>query len=128
MKNCRRIRKAVSQNSPLPAELEQHLFTCPACRRFVRAEQILGLLHELRQAPPSVSPEFVERVMSGLAEREEEKPKAWFGLEVMRWAAILIFSIAAGYGFSASEDAAKSVEWTASLTVVPSPITVIEIL
>jgi hypothetical protein len=66
--------------------------------------------------------------MSGLAEREEEEPRARFGLEVMRWAAILIFSMAAGYGFSASEDAAKSVEWTASLTVVPSPITVIEIL
>jgi anti-sigma factor RsiW len=128
MKNCRRIRKAVAQNSSLPAEMEQHLFACPACRRFVRAEQILGLLHEFRQVPASVSPEFVERVMSGLAEREEEKPRARFGLEVMRWAAILIFSMAAGYGFSASEDAAKSVEWTASLTVVPSPITVIEIL
>jgi hypothetical protein len=128
MKNCRRIRKAVAQNSPVPSELEQHLFACRACRCFVRAEQILGLLHEFRQVPASVSPEFVERVMSGLAEREEEEPRARFGLEVMRWAAILIFSMAAGYGFSASEDAAKSVEWTASLTVVPSPITVIEIL
>jgi predicted anti-sigma-YlaC factor YlaD len=68
MKDCRRIRKAVSQNSPLPAELEQHLFACPACRRFVRADQILGLLREFRQVPASVSPEFVERVMSGLAE------------------------------------------------------------
>ena len=128
MKNCRRIRKAVSQNSPLPAELEQHLFACPACRLFVRAEQILGLLHEFRQVPASVSPEFVERVMSGLGEREEEQPKAWFGLEVMRWAAVLMFSMAAGYGFSASEGAAKSVEWAASLTVVPSPITSIDIL
>jgi anti-sigma factor RsiW len=128
MKNCRRIRKSVSQNSPLPAELEQHLFVCPACRRLVRSQQILGLLHEFRQVPASVSPEFVERVMSGLAEREEEKPKSWFGLEVMRWAAILIFSMAAGYGFSVSEDAAKSVDWAASLTVVPSPITSIEIL
>jgi hypothetical protein len=128
MKDCRRIRKAVAQNSPLPAELEQHLFGCRTCRRLVRAQQILGLLHEFRQAPASASPEFVERVMSRLAEREEEKPKAWFGLEVMRWAAILMFSIAAGYGFSVSEDAAKSVEWTASLSVVPSPITVIEIL
>jgi anti-sigma factor RsiW len=128
MKNCRRIRKAVAQNSPLPAVLEQHLFACPACRRLVRSQQILGLLHEFRQVPASVSPEFVERVMSGLAEREEEKPKSWFGLEVMRWAAILIFSMAAGYGFSVSEDAAKSVDWAASLTVVPSPITSIEIL
>jgi anti-sigma factor RsiW len=128
MKNCRRIRKAASQNSPLPAELEQHLFACRACRRLVRSQQILGLLHEFRQAPVSVSPEFVERVMSGLAEREAEKPRAWFGLGVMRWAAILMFSIAAGYGFSVSTDAAKSVEWAASLSVVPSPITVIEIL
>ena len=128
MKSCRRIRKAVSQNSPLPTELEQHLFACPACRRLVRAEQILGLLDEFRQAPASVSPEFVERVISGLAEREEEKPKGWFGLEVMRWAAVLMFSMAAGYGFSVSEDAAKSVEWAASLTVAPNPITSIEIL
>jgi anti-sigma factor RsiW len=128
MKNCRRVRKAVSQNSPLPAELEQHLFTCPACRRLVRSQQILGRLHEFRQVPASVSPEFVERVMSGLAEREEEEPRAWFGLEVMRWAAVLMFSMAAGYGFSVSEDAAKSIEWAASLTVVPSKITSIEIL
>jgi anti-sigma factor RsiW len=128
MKDCRRIRKAVAQNSPLPAELEQHLFACRACRRLVRSQQILGLLQEFRQAPASVSPEFVERVMSGLAEREEEQPKAWFGLEVMRWAAVLMFSMAAGYGFSVSEDATKSVEWAASLSVVPSPITVIEIL
>jgi anti-sigma factor RsiW len=128
MKNCRRIRKAVSQNSPVPAELEQHLFACPACRRLVRAQQILGLLDEFRQVPAAVSSVFVKRVMSGLAEREKEKPKAWFGLEVMRWAAVLMFSMAAGYGFSVSEDAAKSIEWTASLTVVPSPITSIEIL
>src|SRR5262245_7539792 len=128
MKDCRRLRKAVAQNSPIPAELEQHLFACPACRRFVRAEQILGLLHEFPQVPASVSPDFVERVMSGLVEREEEKPKARLGLEVMRWAAVLMFSMAAGYGFSVSTDAAKSVEWAASLTVVPSPITVIEIL
>jgi anti-sigma factor RsiW len=128
MKSCRRIRKAVAQNSPLPAELKQHLFTCPACRRLVKAQQILGQLHEFRQVSGSVSPEFVERVMSGLAEREEERPKAWFGLEVMRWAAVLMFSMAAGYGFSISEDAAKSVGWAASLTVAPSPIPSIEIL
>jgi anti-sigma factor RsiW len=128
MKDCRRIRKAISQKSPLPAELEQHLFACPACRRLVRAEQIVGLLREFRQVPASVSPEFVERVMGGLAEREEEQPRARFGLEVMRWAAVLMFSMAAGYGFSVSADAAKSVEWAASLTVVPSPVTSIEIL
>ena len=128
MKDCRRIRKAVAQNSLLLAELEQHLFACPACRRLVRAQQILGLMHEFRQVPASASPEFVERVMSGLAEREEEKPKARFGLEVMRWAAVLVFSMAAGYGFSLSTDTARSAEWAASLTAVPSLITSIEIL
>ena len=128
MKDCRRIRKAISHNSPLPAELEQHLFACRACRGLVRSQQILGLLHEFRQVPASVSPDFVERVMSGLVEREEKKPKARFGLQVMRWAAVLMFSMAAGYGFSVSEDAAKSVEWAASLTVVPSPTTSIDIL
>jgi anti-sigma factor RsiW len=127
MKNCRKIRKAVSQNSPPPAELEQHLFACPACRRFVRADQILGLLQKFRQVPASISPEFVERVMSGLAEREEKQSKAWFGLGVMRWAAVLMFSMAAGYGFSVSEDASKSVEWAASLTVAPSPISSVEL-
>jgi hypothetical protein len=125
MKDCRNVRKAVSQNSPLPAELEQHLFACPACRRLVRAQQILGLLREFRQVPGSVSREFVERVMSGLAGREEQS-RARLGLEVMRWAAVLMFSMAVGYGFSVS-DAAKSIEWAASLTVVPNPITSIEI-
>src|SRR5262245_66669743 len=127
MRNCRRVRKAVAQNSPVPAELEQHLFAVPACRRLVRSQQILGLLQEFRQVPASVSPDFVERVMTGLAVREKEQPKGWFGLEVMRWAAVLMFSMAAGYGFSISEDAAKSVKWAASLTVVSSPITSIEI-
>ena len=128
MKDCRRIRRAVSQRTSLPPELEQHLFACPACRRFVRAEQILGLMHEFRQVPASVSPEFVGRVMSGLTGKQEEQPKASFGREVMRWAAVLMFSMAAGYGFSVSEAAAKSIEWVASLTVVPSPITSIETL
>src|SRR5262249_54539749 len=127
MKDCRKIRKAVSQNSALPAELEQHLFACRACRRLVRAEQILGLLQEFRQVPASVTPEFVERVMTGPRGREEMQPKAWFGPAVIRWAAVLMFSIAAGYGFSASEGAAKSLEWTASLTVVPSPTTSVDI-
>ena len=128
MKDCRKIRKAVSHVLPLPAELEEHLFACPACRRFVRAEQILDLMHEFRQAPASFSPEFVERAMSGLAGREEQQPKGWFGLEVMRWAAVLMFSMAAGYGFSVSEGAATSIEWAASLMVVPSPITSMETL
>src|SRR5688500_12185128 len=99
MKDCRRIRKAVSQALPLSAELEEHLFACPACRCFVRVEQILGLMHEFRQAPGSGSPECVDRVMNGLEERVEEQPKK-FRLEVMRWAAILVFSVAVGYGFS----------------------------
>jgi hypothetical protein len=64
--------------------------------------------------------------MNGLAKREEQQPRAWLGLEVMRWAAVLMFSTAVGYGFSVAEDAAKSVEWAASLTVVPRPITSIE--
>lgn len=128
MKDCRRVRKAVSQTSPLPVELEQHLFACPRCRRFVRAEQILGRMHEFRQVPASVSPEFVERVMSGLPGREEGQPKGRLGLEVMRWAAVLMFSIAAGYGFSVSKAAATSIEWVASLTVEASPIISIEIL
>jgi anti-sigma factor RsiW len=101
--------------------LEQHLFACPACRRFVRSEQILNLLHESRQGPASVPPDFVERVMLGLAEEKERPKTASAGLKVMRWAAVLLFSMAAGYGFSVSTDVAKSVEWTASVTVVPSP-------
>jgi predicted anti-sigma-YlaC factor YlaD len=128
MKDCRRIRKTISQTQPLPAKLEQHLFACSACRRFVRAEQILGRMHEFRQAPALVSPEFIERVMSGLAGREKERQKGWSGPELMRWAAVLMFSMAAGYGFSVSQDAAKSIEWVASLTIEASPITSIETL
>jgi predicted anti-sigma-YlaC factor YlaD len=127
MKDCRRIRKAVSQALPLSAELEEHLFTCPACRRFVRVEQIMGLMHEFRQAPGSSSSEFVDRVMNGLEGRVEQQPKK-FRLEVMRWAAVLVFSVAAGYGFSVWESGTKSIEWAASLMVVPSPITSMETL
>ena len=128
MKDCRRIRKAVSQALPVPAELEEHLFACDACRRFVRVEQILNLMDEFRQAPGSSSPEFVEGVMSGLAGREKQQPKGWSGLEVMRWAAVLVFSVAAGYGFSVGESGTKSIEWVASLAVSPTPIGAIETL
>ena len=127
MKDCRRIRKAVSQAPPLPAELEEHLFACPGCRRFVRVEQILGLMHEFRQAPGSTSPEFVGRVMKGLDARVEQQPKT-LGLQVMRWAAVLVFSVAAGYGFSVGEGGTKSLEWVASLAVSPTPIASIETL
>jgi hypothetical protein len=85
-------------------------------------------MHEFRQMPASVSPEFVERVMSGLAGGEKEQQSGWSGPVLMRWAAVLMFSMAAGYGFSVSHDAAKSIEWVASLTVVTSPINSIEIL
>jgi hypothetical protein len=85
-------------------------------------------MHELGQAPASVSPEFVERVMSGVAEREKEQPEARSGLAVMRWAAVLLFSMAAGYGFSVSEAAAKNIEWVASLMAIASPISSIEAL
>jgi predicted anti-sigma-YlaC factor YlaD len=125
VKRCRRIRKTVSQMLPLPAELEEHLFACPACRRFVRAEQILGLMHEFRQVPASGSPQFVERVMSGLVRREEHQPKR-FGLEIMRWAAVLMFSMATGYGFSVWESGTKSIEWVESLAISPNPIASIE--
>jgi predicted anti-sigma-YlaC factor YlaD len=127
MKDCRRIRKAVSQALPLSAELEEHLFACPGCRRFVRVEQILGLMHEFRQAPGSSSPEFVDRVMNGREERVEEQPKK-LRLEVMRWAAVLVFSVAAGYGFSVWESGTKSLEWVASLSVSSNPIASIETL
>lgn len=77
-------------------------------------------MHEFREVPASVSPEFVERVMSGLAGSEEQQPKGWLSLELMRWAALLMFSVAAGYGFSVSEGAAKSIEWAASLRLYRS--------
>ena len=87
MKNCRRIRKAVLKTRhSQPSWSNICLLALPA-----------GVLLELSKfwayctnstGLTSVSPEFVERVMSGLGEREEEQPKAWFGLEVMRWAAV----------------------------------------
>ena len=84
MKDCRRIRKAVSQALPVPAELEEHLFACPACRRFVRAEQILDLMHEFRQAPGSSSPEFVERVMNSLGGKSRARTQnLWSGGHAM---------------------------------------------
>jgi predicted anti-sigma-YlaC factor YlaD len=116
MNQCHKVRSAISQEMPLSVDLEQHLFTCSACRRFVRVEQIIGLLSELRQTPTTVVPEdFVERVMNGL--NTKRGPKSGFAMTVLRWAAaILIFSMATVYGFSTSEQAAKGVRQVALLT------------
>ena len=84
-------------------------------------------MHEFRQAPGSSSPEFVDRVMSGLEGRVEQQPKK-FGLEIMRWVAVLVFSMATGYGFSVWEGGTKSIEWVASMAVSPTPIASIETL
>ncbi len=115
MKQCSKVRSAISQEIPLSVDLEQHLFTCSVCRRFVRAEQIIGLLGELRQTATVVPEDFVERVMSGLTTKR--RPKNGFAMTVLRWAAaILIFSMATVYGFSTSEQAAKGVRQVALLT------------
>ena len=114
-------------NAATPSRAERASICLLCLPGFFRAGQILGLMHEFRQAPASGSPEFVERVMSGLVRREEHQPKR-FGLEIMRWAAVLMFSMAAGYGFSVSEGGTKSIEWVASLAVAPSPIVSIETL
>ena len=115
MNQCHKVRSAISQKIPLSVDLEQHLFTCSACRRFVRVEQIIGLLGELRQTPTVVSEDFVERVMSGL--NTKMRPKSGFTMTVLRWAAaILIFSMATVYGFSTSEQAVEGVRQVALLT------------
>lgn len=117
MNQCREGRRNISKGIPFSMELERHLFSCSACRRFARAEQILGLLSEFRQPLAVVPEDFVERVMSGLTTKGE--PKSSFALMALRWAAaILIFSMAAGYGFSISEDNSKSMQEVASVTSV----------
>ena len=93
----------------------------------VAGKQILGLMHEFREARASGSPEFVETGNERLVRREEHQPKR-FGLGIMRWAAALMFSMAAGYGFSVSEGGTKSIEWVASLAIAPNPIASIETL
>lgn len=115
MNQCRKVRSAIFQEIPLSVDLEQHLFTCSACRRFVRAEQIIGLLSELRQTPTVVPEDFVERVMSGLTAKR--RSKSGFVMTALRWAAaILIFSMATVYGFSTSEQSAQGVRQVALLT------------
>jgi hypothetical protein len=59
----------------------------------------------LRAAP--VPPDFVARVMRGLPDRIPERPAP---MELWKWAAaLLVFSAAAGYGFSVAEETADSV-------------------
>jgi hypothetical protein len=86
----------------------------PFSREGKKDEELDGLV-AFALTPVSVPADFVARVMRGLPRepgRRETGPGLW------KWAAaLLIFSVALGYGFSTAEQATESV---ASLTSTPS--------
>ena len=112
MTTCRGVQLAIRRKEPLTGERERHLFECVSCRGLARAERILGLLGEVREPEPAVSPDFVERVMRGLPQAGRGSSPAW--ATVLRWAAaIALFAIAAGYGYRAASSASSEAEQVA---------------
>lgn len=112
MKACRGVQKAIRRKEPLTGERERHLFECEGCRGLARAERILGLLGELHEPEPGVSADFVERVMRGLPRGGRASSPVWPA--VLRWAAaVILFAMAAGYGYRAASTASSEAEQVA---------------
>ncbi len=112
MSTCRQVKKAIRRREPLAGDRERHLFACGECRGLARAERILGLLGELRRPEPPVSSDFVERVMLGLPRAGDAPGPVWPAL--LRWAAaIVLFAMAAGYGYRAASSASSDAEQVA---------------
>jgi len=122
MKSCRKVRRRLRSEAGLGPGEEQHFFACPACRKRARSERAEREIESLasRGAPPtaSVPPDFVSRVMRGL-------PRASAGRSrppVSRWkwaAAVAIFSVAAGYGYTVGTDTSAAGQQVAAVS--PSP-------
>lgn len=119
MKPCARIRKMLSGEEALTAELERHLFCCEACRKAVRVEQLLGSLAAVGsggRSVPEIPVGFVAGVMNGIS-RKRRGPRERRSRAYLRWAAAaLIFSLAAGYTFSRTEEAASALDQAASIS------------
>jgi predicted anti-sigma-YlaC factor YlaD len=121
MKPCREFRRALKTEGRLSPGSEQHLFGCPPCRRRARQERVEREIDGLAALPPAetvVPPDFVARVMRGLptaAAASRRRPAT-------RWAwaaALAIFSVAAGYGYTAWTD---SVAASQQVGTSPAPV------
>lgn len=118
MKPCARIGRMLLGEEALTADLERHLFVCEACRKSVRVEQLLGSLAAVGSGsrPLSDAPAgFIAEVMRGLG-RPAEPPERRAGVYLGWAAAALLFSIAAGYAFSRTEEAATALDQAASIS------------
>ena len=117
MKPCREFRRILKTEGRLSSGSEQHLFACPACRRHARHERVEREIDGLAALPLSetaVPPDFVARVMRGLpAAAPRRRPES-------RWAwaaALAIFSVAAGYGYTVWTDSAAAGQQVATSPV-----------
>jgi predicted anti-sigma-YlaC factor YlaD len=104
MKPCETVHRAVKAGRGLSSGEEQHLFGCPRCRRQSRSERVdreIDALAGLASPDPVVPPDFVARVVRGLPSEIPKRPV----FEAWKWAAALaVFSVAAGYGFTVWTD------------------------
>jgi len=119
MNPCREFRRALKTEGRLSPGSEQHLFACPPCRRRARQERVEREIDGLAGLPlveTAVPPDFVARVMRGLpAAAPRRRPEA-------RWAwaaALAIFSVAAGYGYTAWTDSVAAGQQVATS---PAPV------
>jgi predicted anti-sigma-YlaC factor YlaD len=121
MNPCREFRRALKTEGRLSARSEQHLFACPPCRRRSREERVEREISHLASVPGpdiAVPPDFVARVMRGLpatAPAPRRRPAA-------RWAwaaALAIFSVAAGYGYTVWTDSVAAGQQVATS---PAPV------
>lgn len=119
MNPCREFRRALKTEGRLSARSEQHLFACPPCRRRSREERVEREISHLGavSAPEiAVPPDFVARVMRGLPTPAARRPPS------ARWAwaaALAIFSVAAGYGYTVWTDSVAAGQQVATS---PAPV------
>jgi len=119
MNPCREFRRALKTEGRLSPGSEQHLFGCPPCRRRAREERVELEIDGLAALPPGetvVPPDFVARVMRGLPAASPRRRPA------TRWAwaaALAIFSVAAGYGYTAWTDSVAAGQQVAT---TPAPV------
>jgi hypothetical protein len=111
---CRVVRGAILRREAVTPELERHLFSCHACRSLARAERVMDQLEGYREPQVKVPPGFVERVMRGLPKVLDRGSRVAAAESLLRWAAaLLLFSLAAGYGLAAAERGAQDTEQVA---------------
>lgn len=98
--NCERVRESlldVATGAPAPAEVEEHVRGCAACR--AQADELratLALMDEWQEVEPS--PYFDQRLRARVREEAAVRPGFWAWLRKPALAAVFVLMIAVGVG------------------------------